>query len=209
MRPLDRRTWLWIGGIVAVIVISLFVQRRSDSDRAQLRKDNAVKAAVIASQQTQIDGLIAQLRSSNDPKLQEIGRQIGEITDRQKALEKPSADAPTIVPGPAGPAGLSGRDGAQGPQGEAGQAGQPGSPGAQGLPGANGATGLRGPQGDAGPAGPQGEPGPAGPQGEPGPQGPPGNDASTTTTTQGPTPAATHNDPPPTTTTTGPLGVVQ
>lgn len=194
---IDKRTWLWIVGIVAVIVVSLVVQRRSDKEAEQLQRSIAAKEAVIASQQTQIDRLTQQLQSSSDPRLQEVGNQIKEITDKQKAIEgtlDDSTDGPTLVPGPAGPPGIAGRDGAQGQQGEPGQ---PGAPGVQGLPGANGANGApgapgpKGEPGDAGPAGPQGEPGPPGPQGEPGPpgpQGPPGEPAPTTTTTTEPEP---------------------
>lgn len=188
-RRLDRATWLWIVGILAVLLVSLIIQHRSDTERAQLRRDNATKAAVIASQQTQIDSLTAQLQSSTDPRLQDIGRQIKEITDKQKALAEKNSEAPIIVPGPAGPAGIAGRDGATGPKGDQGVPGQPGAGGATGPAGAQGPPGPRGAQGDAGPAGPQGEPGPAGPQGEPGPQGPPGQDATTsssTTTTTAP-----------------------
>ncbi len=202
---MDRRTKMWIAGILAVIVVSFVLQQRRDHEAEQLRRDNAAKEAVIASQQTQIDSLTQQLQSSNDPRLQEVGNKIKEITDKQKALEQEDSDAPTIVPGPAGPPGLPGRDGAQGQQGEPGQ---PGAPGVQGLPGANGANGQPGPkgnQGDAGPAGPQGEPGPAGPQGEPGPQGPPGQDATTTTTQ--PETSTTTTEPTTTTTSAGPLGV--
>lgn len=188
-RRLDRATWVWIVGILAVLLVSLIIQHRSDAERAQLRRDNAAKAAVIASQQTQIDSLTAQLQSSTDPRLQDIGRQIKEITDKQKALAEKNSEAPIIVPGPAGPAGIAGRDGATGPKGDQGVPGQPGAGGATGPAGAQGPPGPRGAQGDAGPAGPQGEPGPAGPQGEPGPQGPPGQDATTsssTTTTTAP-----------------------
>lgn len=178
---LDRTTWAWIVGIVAVLLFSFVVQRRSDSERSKLRHDNAAKAALIASQQSQIDRLTAQLQSSTDPRLQDIGRQIKDITDQQKALTEKNSDIPTVVPGPAGPAGIAGRDGAAGPKGDQGEPGQPGANGATGPAGAQGQTGPRGTQGDAGPAGAQGEPGPAGPQGEPGPQGPPGQDATTTT----------------------------
>lgn len=199
---LDKRTWLWVVGITAVILISLVVQWRSDNEAEKLRRDNAAKEAVIASQQTQIDRLTQQLQSSSDPRLQEVGNQIKEITDKQKAIERldPDDDGPIVVPGPAGPPGIDGRDGAQGQQGEPGQ---PGAPGVQGLPGANGANGSpgasgapgpKGEPGDAGPAGPQGEPGPPGAQGEPGPQGPPGE----------PGPQGPSGEPAPTTSTTQP-----
>jgi hypothetical protein len=171
-------------GIVAVVILSIIVQARTASDRDRLQQENASKDALIAVQQAQIDVLTKQLQASDDPRLRDIGNQINEIRDKQKALAE--RDDTPILEGPPGPPGLPGLPGERGEKGEPGQAGQPGQPGQPGQNGTNGAPGPAGPQGkpgETGPAGPQGDPGPSGPQGEPGPQGPPGEDASTTTTT--------------------------
>lgn len=200
---LDRRTWLWIIGIVAVIAVSAIVQQRSNSDLERLRREAAAKDARIASLQEQRDNYAAQLKASPDPRLQEVGNKIDQIAEQQRILEgSKDIDPISGPPGPAGLPGLPGRDGAQGSQGVPGVPGAPGAQGPAGSNGAQGQTGPRGLQGEAGPAGPQGEPGPPGQQGEPGPQGPQGEPAPTTTTTQ----------PEPTTTTTTqpvPIGVLR
>lgn len=186
-RRIDRTTWAWVAGIVFVIVLSLVYQSQANEDRAKLRRENAVKDALIQSKQEQIDSLTQQLQSSSDPRLQEIGNTIAELQQAQKDLMANRVDVPVLTgpPGPPGIAGLPGRDGREGLPGPQGLQGMPGVAGAPGTAGANGVTGPqgpRGPEGAPGPAGPQGEPGPAGPQGEP------GEPASTTTTTTTTTP---------------------
>ncbi len=202
-RRIDRTTWFWVTGIVLVLLFSVVIQQRTANEAERLKREAAAKDAVIASLQTQNDRLTGQLLSSNDPVLQDFGRQLKEVADKQKALQDEDTEAPTVIPGPAGPPGIPGRDGAPGAKGEQGEPGPPGQPGAAGAAGRDGqpgAQGPRGPQGEPGPAGPQGEPGPSGPQGEPGPQGPPGQDAttSTTTTTEPTTTTTTAPDPLPT-----------
>lgn len=179
-RRLDRTTWAWITGIVLVIIVSAFIQTRQAHDRAELRRDNASKAALIAQQQQQIDDLTQELATSNDPRLRDIGNQLRDLQEKQKALAETDSTAPRLngPPGLPGIPGLAGAPGVAGPKGEPGDAGPAGPPGQPGQPGP---AGPRGAQGEAGPAGAQGDPGPAGPQGEPGPQGPPGQDATTTT----------------------------
>lgn len=199
----DRTAAAWVTGIMLVIFFSFVWQRNAARETSRLERENAAKDAVIASLQSQNDRLTQQLLSSSDPVLQDFGRQLQDISTKQKAIENKDTDAPVIVPGPAGPAGIPGRDGIPGPEGKQGVPGQPGVNGvngSNGAPGQTGAQGARGPQGDAGPAGPQGEPGPAGPQGEPGPQGPAGQDATTTSSTSSSTT---------TTTAPGPVGVLQ
>lgn len=194
-RRLDRTTWAWITGIVLVIIVSAFIQTRQAHDRAELRRDNASKAARIAQQQQQIDDLTQELATSNDPRLRDIGNQLRDLQEKQKALAETDSTAPALngAPGPPGVPGLAGTPGVPGAKGDPGEPGPPGPSGQAGPPGPGG---PRGAQGEAGPAGAQGEPGPAGPQGE---QGPPGQDATTTTTTTAP--------PATTSTTAGPLEV--
>lgn len=179
-RRLDRTTLAWITGIVLVIIVSAFIQTRQAHDRAELRRDNASKAALIAQQQQQIDDLTQELATSNDPRLRDIGNQLRDLQEKQKALTETDSTAPRLngPPGLPGIPGLAGAPGVAGPKGEPGDAGPAGPPGQPGQPGP---AGPRGAQGEAGTAGAQGDPGPGGPQGEPGPQGPPGEDATTTT----------------------------
>ncbi len=128
-------------------------------------------------------------RASEDPRLVEAARLVGELADElcgpeasfaertaaaRRVVEAAMSDAPGSKDGADGLQGPAGADGLQGPEGMQGPAGANGAPGADGLQGPAGADGLQGPAGAVGANGADGAPGPQGPAGADGLMGPEG-----------------------------------